>query len=140
MIRTSWLLDRLVYLTHMEIFFFEVEQTKRKEMMRIISSYGTVDSVILMTKSPFSENGERVTELLELVHKDVCGPMTTRARGRYLFITFTSEWFGYMYLMKYKSKSFDEIKEFTSKVDKQTDKSIKVLRLDREWNTSTVSF
>ena len=43
-----------------------------------------------MTKTPFSGHGERTTELLGLVHTDVCGPMMTQARGGYsYFITFT---------------------------------------------------
>ncbi|XP_075494062.1 uncharacterized protein LOC142531724 [Primulina tabacum] len=35
-----------------------------------------------MTKRPFSEKGNRAKELLELIHSDVCGPMTTQARDR----------------------------------------------------------
>ena len=43
-----------------------------------------------MTKSPFNKSNERATELLALVHTDVCGPFGTSARGGYsYFITFT---------------------------------------------------
>ena len=62
-----------------------------------------------MTKSPFTEKGERATEHLDLVHIDVCGPMSTSARGRYFyFINFTDDLsrYGYVYLMKHKSDSF----------------------------------
>jgi len=38
---------------------------------------------------------------------------------------------GYVYLMKHKSKSFERFKEFRIEVEKQTRKSIKILRLDR---------
>ena len=34
-----------------------------------------------MTKTPFKGHGERVNELLGLMHSDVCGPMSTQARG-----------------------------------------------------------
>ena len=87
-----------------------------------------------MTKTPFSGHGERTTELLGLVHTDVCGPMTTQARGGYsYFITFTDDLsrFGYVYLMKHKFEAFDKFKEYQSMVKKQTRKSIKVLRSDR---------
>ena len=99
-------------------------------------SYPTCESCLMgkMTKSPFSEHGKRVAKLLELVHTDVCGPMTTHARGGYsYFITFTDDHsrFGYVYLMKYKSESFEKFKEFRSEVEKQTGKSIKILRSDR---------
>ena len=87
-----------------------------------------------MTKSPFTEKGERATELLGLVHTDVCGPMSTSARGGYFyFITFTDDLsrYGYVYLMKHKSDSFEMFKRFRSEVEKQTGKSIKTLRSDR---------
>ena len=60
--------------------------------------------------------------------------MTTQARGGYsYFITFTDDLsrFGYVYLMKHKSEAFDKFKEYESMVEKQTEKSIKVLRSDR---------
>ena len=34
-----------------------------------------------MTKSLFSAPMERATELLEIIHTDVCGPMSVDARG-----------------------------------------------------------
>ena len=58
-------------------------------------SYPTCESCLMgkMTKSPFSGHGERVIRLLELVHTDVCGPMTTHARGGYsYFNTFTNDY------------------------------------------------
>ena len=60
--------------------------------------------------------------------------MTTQARGGYsYFITFTDDLsrFGYVYLMKHKSEAFDKFKEYQSMVEKQIEKSIKVLRSDR---------
>ena len=45
-----------------------------------------------MTKTPFSGYGERMNELLALVYIDVCGPMTTEAKGGYFyFITFRED-------------------------------------------------
>ena len=87
-----------------------------------------------MTKAPFTGQGERATERLELIHSDVCGPMRTMARGGfYYFITFTDDFsrYGYVYLMKNKSDSFEKFKEYKAEVEKQTTKSIKTLRSDR---------
>ncbi|KAM2616711.1 hypothetical protein TB1_033196 [Malus domestica] len=87
-----------------------------------------------MTKSPFTGKGERATEILGLIHTDVCGPMSTTSRGGFsYYITFTDDhsWFGYVYLMKYKSESFERFKEFKNEVEKQTGKQIKILRSDR---------
>ena len=86
-------------------------------------SLGTCESCLMgkMTKTPFSGHGERTTDLLGLVHSDVCGPMITQARGGYsYFITFTDDLsrFGYVYLMKHKSEAFDKFKEYRSMVKK----------------------
>ena len=43
-----------------------------------------------MTKTPFSGTMERATNLLEIIHTDVCDPMSIDARGKYrYFLTFT---------------------------------------------------
>lgn len=87
-----------------------------------------------MTKSPFKKKGERVTGLLELIHSDVCGPMSTSARDGYrYFITFIDDYsrYGYVYLMKNKGESFEKFKEYKNEVENQLDKRIKTLRTDR---------
>ena len=60
-----------------------------------------------MTKQPFNAKGRRATELLELVHTNVYGPMSTQVKGDYeYFITFTDDYskYGYVYLMRWKSE------------------------------------
>ena len=99
-------------------------------------SYATYESCLhgKLTNSPFSGTGERATELLELIHSDVCGPMSTHAIGGYsYFITFTDDFsrYGYVYLMKYKSEAFEKFREYKNEVENQTGKSIKTLRSDR---------
>ena len=56
-----------------------------------------------MIKTPFSGYGERTTELLGLIHTDVCGPMITEIKEGYsYFIMFIDDLsrFGYVYLIK----------------------------------------
>ncbi|KAL4291238.1 hypothetical protein GQ457_14G000800 [Hibiscus cannabinus] len=87
-----------------------------------------------MTKTPFSGKGERASDLLGLIHSDVCGPMNTQARGGYqYFITFTDDFsrYGYIYLMRHKSEALEKFKEFKNEVQNQHGKSIKALRSDR---------
>lgn len=87
-----------------------------------------------MTKAPFTGHSERAKDLLELIHTDVCGPMSINARGNYqYFITFTDDFsrYGYVYLMKHKSESFEKFKEFQNEVQNQLGKTIKALRSDR---------
>ena len=99
------------------------------------NSYNVCKSYLLgkMPKSPFNGKGARATELIAFVHSDVYGPMSSQARGGYeYFITFTDDAsrYGYVYLMRHKSETFEKIKEFRHEVEKQTDKSIKTLRSD----------
>ncbi|KAK8547496.1 hypothetical protein V6N12_031633 [Hibiscus sabdariffa] len=87
-----------------------------------------------MTKAPFSGKGERASDLLGLIHSDVCGPMNTQARGGFqYFITFTDDFsrYGYIYLMCHKSEALERFKEFKNEVQNQHGKSIKALRSDR---------
>ena len=45
-----------------------------------------------MTKTPFSGTMERANDLLEIIHTDVCGPMSVEACGGYrYFLTFTDD-------------------------------------------------
>jgi hypothetical protein len=98
-------------------------------------SYETCEACLLgkMTKMHFSGFPERASDLLELIHTDVCGPMSTTTRGGYqYFITFTDDLsiYGYVYLMKHKSGTFEKFKEFQSEVENQYGKKNKTLRSD----------
>ena len=86
------------------------------------------------TKTPFSRTMGRATDLLEIIHNDVCGPMSVEARGGYgYFLTFIDDLsrYRYVYLMKHKSKTFEKFKEFQSEVENRRSKKIKFLRSDR---------
>ena len=83
-----------------------------------------------MTKQPFNAKGRRAQDLLEVIHSDVCGPISIQARGGYeYFITFTDDYsrFGYKYLTKRKSEAFEKFKEFRSEVQNQLGKRIKAI-------------
>ena len=99
-------------------------------------SLGTCEPCLMgkMTKMPFSGTMERATNLLEIIHTDVCGPMNIEARGRYhYFLIFTDDLSRYEYicLMKHKSETFEKFKEFQSKVKNHRNKKMKFLRSDR---------
>ena len=80
-----------------------------------------------MTRTPFSGIMERASDLLEIIHTDVCGPMSISARGGYrYFVTFTDDLsiYGYIYLMKHKSETFEKFKEFQSEMENHRNKKI----------------
>ena len=62
-------------------------------------SFETCEYCLLgkMTKTPFTGHNERVNDLLGLIHSDVCGPLSSTARGGYqYFITFTDDFSRYV--------------------------------------------
>ena len=62
-----------------------------------------------------------MSDILDLVHTDVCGPISTQARGGYsYFIIFTDDRsrFRSVYLIKYKSEAFYKFKEYQRMVEK----------------------
>ena len=73
-----------------------------------------------MTMKSFKANGYRAKEVLNLVHTDICGPISTGARGGYeYFISFIDDYsrYGYIYMMHHKSEVFEKFKEYKTKVE-----------------------
>ena len=59
-----------------------------------LESFETCESCLLgkMTKAPFARHSERASDLLGLIHTDVCGPISSISRGGYKYvITFTDD-------------------------------------------------
>ncbi|KAG7585452.1 Ribonuclease H-like superfamily [Arabidopsis thaliana x Arabidopsis arenosa] len=76
----------------------------------------------------------RAERRLELIHGDLCGPITpsTTARNRYVFVLI-DDYSRYMWsiLLKEKSETFEKFKKFKMLVEQETGTSIKTFRTDR---------
>jgi hypothetical protein len=69
-----------------------------------------------MTNTPFFGTMERATDLLEIIHTDVCGPMSVEACGGYHYVlTFTDDLsrYEYVYLMKHKFETFEKVQRIS---------------------------
>ena len=76
----------------------------------------------------------RATNVLELIHTDICGPFPTVSwNGQQYFITLIDDFsrYGYLYLIHEKSQSLEVFKSFKVKVENQLNKMIKNVRFDR---------
>jgi transposase InsO family protein len=84
-------------------------------------------------KVAFPSNKHRSREILDLIHSDVCGPMTsTSLSGNIYYVSFIddSSRKSWIYFMKTKDEVFKKFQEFKALVENQTGKKIKVLRSD----------
>eukprot|EP00253_Pinus_taeda_P006039 PITA_06039 len=78
-------------------------------------------------------SGKRMKNILELVRSDVFGPMKVPSLGKSVnYVSFIDDFSRntWIYFLKKKSKVFDRFKEFKAFVENQTEKKIKVLRID----------
>ena len=83
---------------------------------------------------PFvSEAPKRASEASQVVHSDICGPFEVSSLGgsKY-FITFIDEFTRmiWLYTIKLKSEALEIFKRFKISVEKESDKSIRILRID----------
>ena len=117
--------DSATYLWHCHLSHIGVKRMKKLHADGLLESLDACEPCLMgkMTKTPFFGTMEPATDLLEIIHTDVCGPMSVDARGRYrYFLTFTDDLsrYGYIYLMKHKSETFEKFKEFQSEVEKSS--------------------
>ena len=87
---------------------------------------------------------ERSSELLELVHSDLCDlKMTLTRGGRKYFIIFIDNYsrFCYVYLLHSKYETIDVFKTYKNEVENWENKTLKMLRSDRreEYESTTLS-
>jgi hypothetical protein len=95
-------------------------------------SFDTCEACLIgkMAKTPFNGFVERASDLLEIIHSDVCGLMSLHVRDEFhYFATFTDDLsrYGYIYLMRQKSETFEKFEEFQNKVENHHNKKIKFL-------------
>ena len=86
-------------------------------------------------RSPFpNATSYRATQALELIHGDLCGPISppTAGKNRYIFVLI-DDYSRYMWtiLLKEKSEALDKFKAFKKVVEGETKTNIKTLRTDR---------
>lgn len=85
------------------------------------------------SRFPFSSNGTRAQEMLELVHSDVCGPMkhTSNGGARY-FLIFIDDFSRkvFVFFLKAKSDVYQKFIDFVVFAENQTGRKIKTLRSD----------
>lgn len=87
-----------------------------------------------LTSTPFERNvRQRCSNLLEIIHSDVCGPMSIESfRGSKYMVSFTDDYSRWteIYFLKRKDEVFQAFKDFKNYVEKSTCQKIKYLQTD----------
>ena len=86
-------------------------------------------------RQPSHKSATRVTQPLELIHSNLCGPINPASFGGALyFILFIDDYTRYTYIYPLKRKTsssvLERFQEYKAEVEKQLNKSIKRLRTD----------
>ena len=94
--------DSATYLWHCRLGHIGVKRMKKLHADGILKSLDASEPCLMgkTTKTPFFGTMERATNLLEIIHTDVCGPMSVEACSGYsYFLTFTDDLsrYGYIY-------------------------------------------
>lgn len=95
-------------------------------------------------RSPFPNQSQfRAKKLLELVHGDLCGPITppTPSHKRYIFVLI-DDFSRYMWtmLLKEKSEALERFKDFKEYVENQAKTTLKTFRTDRGGEFTSLDF
>jgi len=125
----------------LDINFDTIQAMVRKELVIGISNIPkekeTCGSCLLgkQARQPFPKaTTYRASQVLELVHGDLCGPITqsTTAKKRYILVLIDDHT-RYMWsmLLKEKSEAFEKFRDFKTKVEQESGVKIKTFRTDK---------
>ena len=84
-------------------------------------------------RKPFTQSEHKSKGTLDLVHSDVCGPISVQSFSGYSYcVTFIDDYSRktWIYFLKAMLEVFERFREFKTLVENQTGKKIQVLRTD----------
>ena len=110
-----------------------------KEGILVDLDFSDFDKCVDCIKGKFpaktrAKGANRCDEILQLIHTDICGPITPATMGGFrYYISFIDDHsrFGWVELLQKKSESLDAFKAFKAAVELKTGKRIKCVRSDR---------
>jgi transposase InsO family protein len=130
--------------------FQALRKLEREEMVRGLPSIDRVDQVcedcILakQKRAPFPQAAKyRAQEELELVHGDLCGPIsqpTPTGNAYFLLLVDDMSRFMWLTLLRSKADALAAIMSFQARVERECGKKLKVLRTDNGGEFTSVQF
>ena len=83
----------------------------------------------------FPSSESKAKGILEIVHLNVCGPLSSSSLSGYVYYVSFIDDFSHktwIYFLKGKSEVFSKLKEYKALVENQIDRKIKTLRSDND--------
>ena len=83
------------------------------------------------TKKTFPSSESKEKGILEIIHSDVCGPMSSSSLSGYIYYVSFIDYFSrktWIYFMKNKYEVFNKFKEFKALIENHTENKIKAFR------------
>jgi transposase InsO family protein len=84
-------------------------------------------------KKPFPSSDSKAKGVLDIIHSDVCEPMSTASLSKYVYyVSFIDDFSRktWIYFLKAKNEVFNKFKELNTLVENLSEKKIKILRSD----------
>jgi len=132
--------ERSAFMWHKRLGHISREMMERLIKNEILPDQDFVDlnicvGCIKRKQTKHTKNGAtRSTQLLKIVHIDICGPFDVSSFGkeRY-FIIFIDYYscYGYVYLLHEKSQVVDALEIYLNEVKRQLDRKVKIIRFDK---------
>ena len=85
------------------------------------------------TKNTFSSSESKAKGILEIIHSEVCGLMSSSSLRRYVYyVSFIDDFSRktWIYFLKKKAEVFSKFKEFKSLIENHIEKNINTFRSD----------
>ena len=79
-------------------------------------------------KKTFPSSESKAKGILEIIHSDVCGPMSSSSLSEYVYyVSFIDDFSrkAWIYFMKNNDEVFNKLKEFKALIENHTEKKIK---------------
>jgi transposase InsO family protein len=94
-------------------------------------------------KKSFPSSNNRAQGILDLVHSDLCGPMSSPSLGGSLYYFIFIDDYSiicWIYFLKAKSDTIDKFKEYKAFIEKKTGKHIRIIRTDNGGDFESLQF
>jgi hypothetical protein len=125
----------------------ELQRMVNQELVHCLPHIGAVDELCeacmagKQRRTPFSDQAVwRAERALELVHSDLCGPITPSVNSYFLLLVDDQSRFMWISTLVRKDQAAAAIKDYQMRAEVESDCKLSVLRTDKRWEFTSKQF